>query len=325
MCRGGPGRLLVAALTAWLCLWPLPPAGGCTLFGAAGPAVAGGGTLLVKNRDWRPDQSHVLALVTPTAGYRFLGLFARGGNAPGLKAGVNQAGLAVVSATAGSRPRAERRHGLGLGGRLRALLAGCDSVESALRQPDLWRRSKPVMLLLADSRELARVEIAPNGRLGVTRQDRGSLWQTNHYLEPALADANTAVGRSSAARAARIQALLAAGPRPLTLPALLAMSRDTTDGPDNGIWRTGSRPGAVRTVATFAVALPPRGPGRLEVRLVDPGRPEQRLRLPLDARTFGLSADQAAATEQTTDDGRRAATFDLPSGAKAGPARRRGL
>lgn len=296
------------------------PARACTLFGAAGPAVAGGGTLLVKNRDWRPDHTQELALVVPDRGYRYIGLFARGGKAPGLKAGVNQAGLAVVSATAGSLPRNLRRSLPGLGGWLRALLAGCDSVEAALAKAELFRVAKPMMLLLADRRELARVEIAPGGRYAVTRADKGTLWQTNHYLEPSLAGANLAVGASSAARAARIRDLLATGPTPWTLTGLLALSDDTTNGPDNGIWRTGGKPGATRTMATLAVSLPPRGPGLLRVRLADPGRPEQRIRLLLDDRAFDPGAHVLPVQRNTGQGGnQRDHGTEKPSGT-AGPA-----
>jgi isopenicillin-N N-acyltransferase like protein len=286
MLRNGSGRRLIVAL-AVVCWLGLPTEGRtCTLFGAAGETVATGGTVLVKNRDWRPDQSQELALVVPETGHRFIGLFARGGKAPGLKAGVNEAGLSVVSATAGSVPRAARMAGAGLGGRLRALLVDCDSVAQAVERDDVFSRARPVMLLLADRRELARVEIAPGGRFAVTRMDRGTLAQTNHYLEPTLAEANQAIGPSSAARAARIRELLQDGRKPFDLDGLLELSRDTAGGPDNGIWRTGGTPGATRTLATFAVATPPQGPGELVVRLADPGRPERTVRLPLDARAF---------------------------------------
>ena len=77
--------------------------------------------------------------------------------------------------------------------------------------------------------------------------------------------------------------------KPASADALLALAGDTADGPDNGIWRTGGTPRAVRTLATFAVAMPPVGPGRLFVRLADPGVPERTVALPLDAAAFGQS------------------------------------
>lgn len=276
------------ACAVWLCLGLWLPGGAwsCTLFGLAGSAVSGGGTLVVKNRDWRPDHSQEVAVVVPRGGYRFVGLFARGGDAPGLRAGVNQAGLTVVSATAGSIPREERRGAAGLGGRLRRLLAECGSVSEALARTDLFKQAKPCMFLLADRREVARVEVAPGGRYVVSHTASGPLFQTNHYLEPALVDANVRIGASSQARADRIRALLEQASRPANLEDLLGMSRDTEGGPDNGIWRTGKAPGATRTMATFAVAMPPSGPGRLVVRLADPEQPERTLHVVLDEQAF---------------------------------------
>lgn len=288
-----PGRTKAAiarsacALSALLLvLFGAGAARACTLFGLAGSGVAGGGTLLVKNRDWHPVQAQRLVLVTPGDGYRYLGLFAEGGGASGLKAGVNEAGLTVVSATAGSVPPEARRGKGRMGGLLRRLLTDCGSVAAAVARADLFGHGRPCMFLLADRHEVARVEVAPGGRYAVSRTADGVLWQTNHYLEPALADANVRIGASSRARAARIAGLLGDLPRPANLAALLALSRDTADGSANGIWRTGGRPKAVRTVATFAVAMPPSGPGRLYLRLADPGTPEWTRTITLDAAAF---------------------------------------
>jgi len=55
---------------------------------------------VVKNRDWWPDHRHEIKRVTPKPGFRYYGLFATGNDEPGLKAGVNEKGLVVVSATA---------------------------------------------------------------------------------------------------------------------------------------------------------------------------------------------------------------------------------
>ena len=258
----------------------------CTLFGLAGSDAAGGGTLLVKNRDWRPNQTQRLELVTPTGGTPYLGLFATGGGASGLKAGVNAAGLSVVSATVSSIPREERKTEKGVSGIMRRLLTECDSVEQALARRDLFAHAKPCFYMLADRHEIARVETAPGGRFAVTRAPRGALWQTNHYLEPSLTSFNRSIGASSRTRAARIEALLASLKKPADLDALLVLSRDQADGPDNSIWRTGGTPTSTRTMATFAVAMPPQGPGTLYLRTVDPGAQERTLTLSLDAAVF---------------------------------------
>lgn len=281
--------LVVGRAVAVLCCLGLGLPGSawpCTLFGLAGDAVANGGTLLLKNRDWRPDHVQEVAAVAPRTGYRYVGLFARGGEAPGLKAGVNQPGLTVVTATAGSIPRGERRGEAGMGGILRKLLTECGSVDEALARTDLFGRAKPCLFLLGDRTGLARVEVAPGGRFAVSRTRNGALIQTNHYLQPSLADANIRIGASSQASYERIRELLDRLPRPADLDTLERLSRDTAGGPDNGIWRTGTTPTTTRTVATFAVAMPPSGPGRLRVRLADPGQAERTVEMVLDARAF---------------------------------------
>ena len=93
--------LLLASISA--------PAGACTLWGAAGEAAAGGGSLVAKNRDWTPDQRQELGILRPAQGFQAVVLRAVGGAEPGVKAGVNTAGLVILSATAGQVPAAERR------------------------------------------------------------------------------------------------------------------------------------------------------------------------------------------------------------------------
>ena len=309
MLRRQPQALVAGAALCILLLAGLVVAGpvvACTLFGLAGGDVAGGGTLLVKNRDWRPDQTQRLELVRPADGSPYLGLFATGGGASGLKAGVNAAGLSVISATVSSIPREERKAEKGVGGILRRLLSECRSVEQALARRDLFAHAKPCFYMLADRREVARVETAPGGRFAVTRVSRGPLWQTNHYLESSLAGFNQTVGVSSRTRAARIESLLDSLKKPADLDALLALSRDRADGPDNSIWRTGGTPTSTRTMATFAVAMPPQGPGTLSLRTVDPGAPERTLTIRLDAAVFtGEKALRGKAEEKMPPAARR--------------------
>jgi len=77
----------------------------CTLWATVGEAARDGGSLVVKNHDWRPDHRQEIKRVTPKPGFRYYGLFAYGNDGPGLKAGVNEKGLVVVSATAPYRQR----------------------------------------------------------------------------------------------------------------------------------------------------------------------------------------------------------------------------
>lgn len=82
----------------------------CTLWGSIGSVnQTRDVTFIVKNRDWRPNQTQTLKIVKSAKGYPYLGLYALGDDEPGLKAGINKKGLVIISASAGRKysPRAE--------------------------------------------------------------------------------------------------------------------------------------------------------------------------------------------------------------------------
>ncbi len=251
----------------------------CTLWGAAGERTAGGGTLIAKNRDWTPEADEV-RLARFRNGRRFLGLFpVRAGQKPGLVAGISETGLTVVTATAGSVPQTDREKGEP---RLAArMLSDFSSIAEVLENRGLLSGGRPAIYLLADRSRIAWVETAPGGRMAVCETDHGSLCHTNHYLDDGLQSSNTRIGRSSAARLERIRALLGTG-RCLTTDDFIAFSRDRHAGPDHSIWRTGSRVGSERTLATWIVSLPKDASPELYVRLANPGEPEKSLRISLD-------------------------------------------
>ena len=87
--RGALTGLLGAAL---LCI-PVP-ALACTLYAAQGTAVADGGTIAAKNRDWRPqEQSLHLSEPRQPGGYRYYGLYGGPFERRHLRVCVNAAGL----------------------------------------------------------------------------------------------------------------------------------------------------------------------------------------------------------------------------------------
>lgn len=251
------------------------PAEACTLWAAAGSSVAGGGTLIVKNRDWAPDHRQELRLVSPEKGYRFYGLFAVGSRAPGVKAGINERGLVVVSASASSIPTQERLEMEHTKGLMTKLLSECDSVDTVLAKQSYFLG--PEYLLVADQHKIAVIEIGPDGKTAIETKENGVLTHTNHYLDSNLTFANKRIGVSSRDRLARIQELTAAGS--FTMDDFVRMSEDRDSGPDNSIWRTGSAPGKERTLATWIVALLPGKAPELYVRLANPGETEQVYRL----------------------------------------------
>jgi hypothetical protein len=273
---GLEAEVMTSRRARWLLLAGLVvrAAAGCTLFAAAGPDVEGGGCLLAKNRDWRDDGHQSLRIVKPAGGQTYYSLYVSGGDAPGTKAGVNVAGLAVVMATVGTIPKAERQADHATTSLLPKLLSHCASVAEALGHEDLFQG--PRFLLLADRAEIAMVEIGLDGRHAVQRAKQGVLTHTNHYLLADMLGCNeTKPGLSSTTRLARVGQLLTAAPRPLTAAAFETIAHDQHDGPDNSLFRLGSKPGATRTQATFLVSLPPAGAPRLVLRLFDAGEAER--------------------------------------------------
>ncbi len=254
----------VTRLVSPLLLLATAHAAACTLWGAAGTTE---GTLLAKNRDWIPDHLQSVRLVHPAHGLSYVGLFAEGSRVPGLKEGVNQAGLTVLSASASSLPRAERDavHGHHL---LSTLLTGYHSLdEVAAAAPTLFKDQHPEFLMLADAHGLMRIEIGLNGHYAMTRTQEGTLAQTNHYLEPDVIDGAQTPGLSSTTRYDRVQALLAANAGPHTLAEFARISADQHDGPDNSLWRSGHE----HTLAAWRIALPVSGAPHLQLTLADGG------------------------------------------------------
>jgi hypothetical protein len=253
----------------------------CTLWGAAGGLVAGGGTLVAKNRDWLPDHGQQLRIVRPEQGYASVVLVALGGAEPGTKAGVNEKGLAIVSATAGQVPAADRRRADRRKGLIQRLLSRCADVEELLGQ--LHEFDRPVFYLVGDGRQIAVIEVAPDGSRCVSRTGSGTLHHTNHYLTLDPAGLARRPGASSRMRSERIAELLQAAGGPFTAAEFVRISEDRNAGPDNSIWRSGSSPSKHRTLAAFIVSLPAGGSPQLYLKLASPGEDERVCRIDVRA------------------------------------------
>ncbi|MBM4296032.1 MAG: hypothetical protein FJ126_14180 [Deltaproteobacteria bacterium] len=256
----------------------IQPAHPCTLFAAAGGRVEGGGTLICKNRDRAPRRSALKMFKVPGE-LKFLGLVDASSREQPAVAGVNEKGLVVVDATASSLPARDRRGDAA--SLTEKALAACASVDAALARKDIWARH-PAFHLLADGKKIAIVEAAPRGQVAVMVRDQGALCHTNHYLDGKLAGANRLLKESSWVRQARIWELLAGHRAPLNLEDFLNFSQDQDDGPDNSIWRTGGKPRATRTLATWIVAHPQGQAPRLFVKIANPGEPEEIREIQLD-------------------------------------------
>lgn len=250
----------------------------CTLWGATVTNGAGG-TIVCKNRDWAPDHTQVLKAVRPAQGYAYYGLFAAGGAEPGIKAGVNEKGLVVVTASASCLPKDRRDHQPGKHGVLTRLLTECADCSEVLAKKDaLFPRARASFVLMSDRVKLVTVEVGLDGKYAVKSVEAGHAAHTNHYLEPELAALNELPAGGSRIRLDRALALLNASP--VTVDAFAAISRDRHDGPNNSLWRTGKK---VRTLASWIVAVPAEGAPAVRVVLAAPNAPEETRTVVLDA------------------------------------------
>lgn len=268
------------------------PAGACTLFSASGSASGNGGVLIAKNRDWSADSYTSLELKYPSSGHMYLALVADGKT----KGGVNDAGFAIVSASASSLGKGERAltqgPSGGSGSVLAAALSGYASVDDALAAKGKLFGAHAAFYLLADREESAWVEVSPDGRIASRRAQSGILVHTNHYLDPELAQWNEKKRESSLARFDRATALLGAKAS-FTLEDFIGIAGDRSAGPEDSIWRVGGAEGE-RTLATFALALERDGSVELYTRLANSGEEEKTLRFKLgpDFWAQGSAASQ---------------------------------
>lgn len=251
----------------------------CTLWSVVGTNGVGG-TIVCKNRDWAPDHTQELKVVRPSSGYAYYGLFAVGGSEPGVKAGVNEKGLAVVTAAASCLPKSRRDHQPGKHGVLTRLLSGYASCDEVLaHQAAIFAEARATFILIADRTKSLEVEVGLDGAFVVRPVASGFAAHTNHYLDPALAAFNELPGKGSAVRLERVTQLLRAQAAPISAEACAAISRDRHDGPDESLWRTGK---GVRTLASWIVELPAAGPPMAHVVLANPGQREESSRVVLD-------------------------------------------
>jgi hypothetical protein len=242
----------------------------CTLWGATGESTAIKGTLVSKNRDWVPDHIQHLKIVQPTNGHRYLGLFAEGGADSGIKAGINDQGLAVITATASSIPKKSREAQPETSGVMRKLLTNFSSVDEVILKKEIFAKAHAEFLIISDRTKIAVIEVGLDGTYAVKVLENGTLAHTNHFCEAALIHFNEAQNESSQIRYKRIQELLLKTKSPYTIADFQKMSMDQDAGANNSIWRTGSSPKKPRTLASWITEIPREGPPKLYVKIANP-------------------------------------------------------
>lgn len=277
----------------------------CTLWGAAGKE-AGGGTIVSKNRDWKPDHTQVLKMKRNGKGYAYFGLYAEGNDAPGMKQGVNENGLAVMTATAGAIPKKTREEQMGKGGLMSILLtdyATCDEVLAD--QEKLFTDRKPVFLLISDRKKIIVLEVGLGGRYAVKVVESGSVAHSNHYLEKSMSEFNLSTSSSSTTRVGRISELLKTAAGPCDTECFASMSKDQHDGENNSLWRTGKT--GSRTLSSWILETPAQGAPKLRVLIANPGKPEETHHFVLD-ETFWKGTPAASSDHESRP--LRVALFD---------------
>ncbi|HSA13084.1 MAG TPA: carcinine hydrolase/isopenicillin-N N-acyltransferase family protein [Candidatus Paceibacterota bacterium] len=271
---------LLAVVSILVLEVPCFQASGCTLWGAAG-GDAGGGTIISKNRDWKPDHVQVLK-VRRDGKYAYLGLYAEGNKEPGIKQGVNEKGLCVTTASASSIPKATRDAQIGKSGLMTTLLAEYASCDQILADKEkLFSNRKPSFLMISDRKQILMLEEGLEGHFAVKVVKTGTVTHSNHYLEPSLAEYNQKIGESSTTRLDRISELIQAARRPLDISSFAEMSLDRHDGANNSLWRTGTN-GC--TLSSWILQSPVSGPPTLRVLIVNPGKPEELESFVLDKK-----------------------------------------
>lgn len=253
----------------------------CTLWGAAG-TDASGGTIISKNRDWAPDHTQVLKMHRSKKGYTYFGLYAEGNNEPGIKAGVNEKGLTVVTASSSSIPKSLRDDQPGKHGVISTLLSGYANCDEVLAKKDaIFPNTRTMFILISDRKKILMVEVGLKGKYALKTIENGTVMHTNYFLEKSLAEFNIKVGTSSPKRLERITHLMKTSRKPYTTESFATMSRDKNDGPDNSLWRTGK---SSCTLASWIAETPAQGAPKLRVVIANPGEKEQTHAFILDQK-----------------------------------------
>jgi len=262
------GLLLCSCISILLFLSAPTLANACTLWAAAGDRVAGGGTLIHKNRDWNPDHQQDLRLVIPKSGFRYLSLYTTGNDWVGTKAGVNSEGLVIVTASA--PVHLDKKINFQGKTNTATLLSRYESVDVALKalEADKWK-SGPQFIIMADKSEIATIEFGLNGQHAVlSRLTNGRMFHTNHYLSDDLSDLNPEkISASSLKRYSKINEML-------NSKDVLDMNDSISFSKNPVLWRVGSTPTSVRTLSAWTVRHYSDGHSTLHLIMSNPGMPE---------------------------------------------------
>ncbi len=195
----------------------------CTLFGAIGDSVDGGGVLIGKTRDRTEQLEQVFIEVSSQRGFRYRGIATKG--AKRVTSGINEKGLVVVSATASGLEKEARVTTVG------KILSKASTVDDVAALVQQGKVQGPIFYLVGDIQKLALIEVMDGQRHGIQVREKGVLYHTNHFILKEMERFNQKIGTSSRVRLSRIEELLKRGP--FNKDQFVIFSQDHFNGPGN--------------------------------------------------------------------------------------------
>jgi len=261
------------------------PANACTLWGSVGKSSKNKSTIIAKNRDWT-SSLNLIRKIIPSRGFKYFAIFGeKKGKSTGVKAGINEKGLMVISSTASSLPKKERKYPGKRFSINSLLLKSYSSVDEVLKNRQVFSRCRPSFIMVGDKSKIAIVEVAPHGKYFIKQINQGPVCHTNHYIDnPEFFRFNKKRAKSSRTRLKRITELIGSYKNPLTVEDFKKIGSDKNNGPDNSLWRTGSTPKKSRTLATFIAEIPKHGPPVIYIKTANPDEPEKEYTFTLDGK-----------------------------------------
>ncbi len=243
--------------------WPFSKGYPCTLFGAIGNSVEGGGILIGKTRDRPESPEQVFIEVSPKGGYRYQGISTKGKTT--VTSGINEKGLVVVSASASNLEKEGKITTVG------KVLGKASSVDAVIEMVKRGEIQGPVHYLAGDADKIALFEVIDGKRNGISIKRDGILCHTNHFILKEMRRLNPKIGTSSKSRFERIEFLLRDGP--FTKERFIAFTKDHFRKAGNdSICRhfEAETRSSERTVSAAVFYLPQNGPPEVWVALSQP-------------------------------------------------------
>ena len=237
--------------------------GACTLFGAIGNRVEGGGVVIGKTRDRVENLEQAFIEVSPKVGYRYRGISTKGKSV--VTSGINEKGLIVVSAAASNFKKEGPITTVG------KILSKAFSVDGVIEMVKRGEVQGPISYLVGDRSMIAIVEVIDGRQNAFLARQDGLLSHTNHFILKETKPLNPKLGASSQARLNRIEKLLREGP--FTRGTFIAFTKDHANGPgNNSICRhdSGGTRSSERTLSAAVFYLPKEGAPEIWVALGQP-------------------------------------------------------